>query len=553
MSNKNKILWNQITQIKNKICLLILVTVSIAFLELLIPFLMQKIIDEGILARNLNNVIKISLFIIFLYIFLSALNSYTSVVFSKLSVNFINDLKKEIITNIMKYPISFFDKNKTGYIISRIDELDALNSFFSPSMMSFIKSIISFIGAVFIIITIKWELLIVSLLLLPVLFVLTKFTSRRIYTTSKQLNEASANAQGEINEDILGLSEIKKLNLEKHKLIEIKKYLNIIADKLVKRNVFVVVGNETVALFSLISRILFIIIIAFYIIEGDLTMGEYFSLLSYLSCLFVPIQMYSSISLSIQPAIAVISRIDFFINNTTEFENNGSIQVNEIRKVQVNDLSFAYPESSHVILKNVKFALSSSQHLYLIGSNGSGKTTLTKLLLGFYSNYSGTIRINDFDLKEIDLVSLRRNVGIVSQKIHLFSGGIMDNIKQWNEQITDEEVILILREYELENILLLENSDNIKEGGKNLSGGQLQQISLARVLIQKPSLFIFDEPTSNLDSHHKEKFVQTLDKLKDTACIIVTHDDYLIKKAKEVNGLVCNLDSIHFFEKEVQR
>ncbi|MGV2948077.1 ABC transporter transmembrane domain-containing protein, partial [Acinetobacter sp. AGC35] len=145
--------------------------------------------------------------------------------------------------------------------------------------------------------------------------------------------------QGEIYEDIAGLTEMKNFNLENHKENEIKRYFNLIAKKLMKRNVFVVIGSESVSLFILVSRSIFIILISYFIINGELTVGSYFSLLSYLSVLFIPVQMYSSINLSIQPALAVLSRMDFFMENEIEAGSCGTLIIDEIHTIQLKQVS----------------------------------------------------------------------------------------------------------------------------------------------------------------------------------------------------------------------
>ncbi|AKG33383.1 ABC transporter ATP-binding protein [Paenibacillus durus] len=514
MSKKKIIIINQIKKVRKQISIVFLLTIIAAFFELAVPFLTQKIIDSGILRKNFELVVVMSLSMVVLFIILSIINSIINVLFAKISVEVITNLKKDIINNLLRYPASFFDNNKTGYVISRVEEVDNLNSLFSPVIMSFLKSLLSFLGAFFVIMTIKWELLLLAALFLPILYFITRLTSKQIYNSSKELSETSAEAQGEIYEDIAGLAEMKNSNLESHKENEIKRYFNIIAKRLIKRNFFVVIGSESVSLFITVSRSIFIIMISYFIIKGELTVGSYFSLLSYLSSLFIPVQMFSSINLSIQPALAVLSRMDFFMENEIESERCGTIIIDEIDTIQFKNVSFSYPDNEREVLNDINLKLNNSKNLFIYGPNGSGKTTIVKLLLGFYTNYSGEILINGYNLKEISINDLRSEIGVVSQKIHLFSGTVMDNIKQWDENLTDEEVACILEEFELSDVLINEKYHHINELGKNLSGGQMQEIALSRAVLRQPSLYIFDEPTSNLDVQNKEKFVQLLNKLK---------------------------------------
>jgi ABC-type bacteriocin/lantibiotic exporter with double-glycine peptidase domain len=146
---------------------------------------------------------------------------------------------------------------------------------------------------------------------------------------------------------------------------------------------------------------------------------------------------------------------------------------------------------------------------------------------------------------------MRKKIGIVSQKIYLFSGSIMDNIKQWDDEITDEEVYNILEKYDLSGVLKDEKYKNhpISESGKNLSGGQMQEIALSRAVLRQPSLFIFDEPTANLDSLKKEKFIQLLNKLNNKLCIIITHDDFLMSQMDLEQDLLLDLSETETLRK----
>jgi ABC-type bacteriocin/lantibiotic exporter with double-glycine peptidase domain len=543
MNKNNQILINRLKNVKSQIILIIILTIVAALVELTIPFLTQKIIDSGIIRKNFEFVLMIGFSLIVLYICMAILNSCINLIFAKTSVEVITNLKKDIITRLLRYPVSFFDKNKTGYVISRVDEIDSLNSLFSPVLMSFFKSVISFIGAFFVILTIKWELLIAALLFIPIIFFISRHTAKRVLKTSKELNESAAETQGEIHEDIAGLSEMKNLNLEDHKESQIKHYYSILAEKMMKRNIFTVIGNEMVSLFSFIFKSFFIILISYYIINDQLTVGSYVSLLAYISSLFTPVQMFSSINLSIQPALAVLDRINFFMDNEIEVGSKGTIKIEKIDKIEFKKVSFSYPGTEREIFKDININLSEENNLFIYGSNGSGKTTIVKLIMGFYTNYHGDILINGYNLRDVNINTLRKTIGIVSQKVYLFSGSIMDNIKQWDNEITDEDVCEKLEQYDLLNILKDEKYTNhsISESGKNLSGGQMQEIALSRAVLRQPSVFIFDEPTANLDSLKKEKFIHILNKLSDKLCIIITHDDFLMSKMNPLQDMLLDL------------
>jgi ATP-binding cassette, subfamily B, bacterial len=546
MRKKNNVLVRYLIDMKFQVIIMVCLSLLLGLIEIYVPLLTQNIIDLGIMQHNFQYVLATTLILICIYIVNSITSALLNVLFAKLSIKVVANVKKDIFSSLLRFPLSFFDKNKTGYIISRVEEVDSLNSLFSPALMHFFNSLFSFVGAFIVVLYMKWELLLVVLLFIPVLLIITNKTSSRILKNSKELNESAAEAQGEIHENINGLAELKNFNLEAKKEGEIKRYINLLASKFMKRNILTVVGNESITLFTMVSRCVFILMISYYIIIGELTLGSYFSLLVYISSIYKPVQMYSSISLSIQPALAVLSRINFFWDNETENESHDLIDVGSIQSIEFHDVTFSYLDNDKPILNHISFCLSKGKKLYIYGPNGSGKTTIAKLLLGFYTDYQGDILINGKPLKGVNIHKLRKEIGVVSQKAQLYSGSVLDNIKLWNEDFSDQEVYDILSEYGLSEILTDEKYKDmcITELGKNLSGGQVQEIALARAVLKQPSLFIFDEPTSNLDQFKKQKFIEILNRLSGRLCIIITHDEYLMSRADPEEDLVIDLSRI---------
>ncbi|OAB44805.1 ABC transporter ATP-binding protein [Paenibacillus glacialis] len=530
--------------IKLEIIIIILLGLIVASIEIYMPLLIQQIVDKGVLKKDFNYVAIISLYLALLYVFNALVSASLNILFSKTSIKVVTNIKKDIFTRVLRFPVSFFDKNKTGYVISRIDEIDTLNSLFSPIFMNFLKSVFVFVGVFIIVLKIKWELLLIALLFMPLFYLITKKTSKEINSSSRELNEFTAEATGEFHESISALIEVKSFKLENKKESRIKEYISLLSNKILQRNIVSVIGNESIVVLVMLSKCIFIMLIGYYIIEGELTVGSYFSLLAYVSSLFIPIQMLSSINLSIQPAVAVLSRLNFFLDAVTEDEMKGTHSMNEIHEIKFENVTFIYPNSKKYVFQNINFSLNTKKNLYIYGPNGSGKTTIIKLLLGFYNSYDGKIMLNEHDIRDIDLSSLRREIGVVSQKIQLFSGSLIDNITLWDEEITKEELVHILDGYGLSNIITENKYDNISELGKNLSGGQIQEIALARVIFKNPSLFIFDEPTSNLDYQNKLKFIEILHKLENKMCIIITHDDFLISNLDRERNMILDITNL---------
>lgn len=525
-----KVLNKYLLTIKYEFFLIFFLSILFSLIELYSPYLLKNIVDNGFQEKDFRYILSVSAKLVMLYVVSSALNATISAIFSRVSIKVITNIKQDIYVNMLRYPISFFDKNKTGYIISRIDEIDALNSLFSPMLMKFVISIFVFIGAFITMFFIKWQLLLFAMIMLPIVYFITKSTSKKIRRSSKELNETAAQTKGDIHESLSSIADIKNFNLEKKKEKDYSSYVQKLSRELLKRNIITVFGNESVSLFLALIKSIFIVIIGYYIVDGSLTVGAYFSLMAYISNLFSPIQMLSSINLSVQPALAVLSRLNFFNDTQKEIEFDGEIIIDKISSVRVENLSFSYPEEDTKVLENLNVSISNCENLYIFGPNGSGKTTFIKLLLGLYHNYEGNIFFNEKNMREINVSDLRRKIGIVSQKINLFSGNILDNICLWDAKISESEIRNKLQKYGLEHILDDSHYMNLEvnESGKNLSGGQLQEIALARAILKDSSVYIFDEPTSNFDHCNKLKFIEVLKRLEEKICIVITHDEYLI-------------------------
>ena len=262
-------------------------------------------------------------------------------------------------------------------------------------------------------------------------------------------------------------------------------------------------------------------------------MGDYWAVSQYATVIFAPIQILASISVMVQPGTAALSRIGTILRLKTENEIEGKRKIEKVTKVSFTDVSFGY--TNHNVIQDFNMVIHKNEKIALLGKNGSGKTTIAKLLMGFYKNYKGSIKINNIELKEISLSDLREKIGIVAQNIVLFSGTLIDNLMYAAPQLTENKITSILQKAGLD-MSEFENGLKtiISENGKNLSGGQIQRIAIARALLKKSKIIIFDEPTSNLDAINREKILKLINSLSDYTVIVVSHDPGLIEKISNV-------------------
>ncbi|ADU93052.1 ABC transporter ATP-binding protein [Geobacillus sp. Y412MC52] len=524
------------------VVILVLLTLFISFLSNIIPILSQMVFDEGIMKNNVFNIAVYSSILIGAYIGRGVLNHFSDYLISATSAKIIANVKNEIIQKILKMPVSFFDKQSTAYILSRLNEVNSLSSIFTPTVFNFLSSTISMIGALMYILSKSIEIFVACVSFIPVVYIISNTSITSLNRYSREMLEATANTNNKIHSALEGIIALKELNEEEHMNQSITKEVNQLALKTIHQSKTASKSSQMLNVMVLVVQTLIIGIIGFFITNKKLTIGDYVSMTQYVGMIYSPLIMLQSFKLSIQPTIAAISRINSMLssNNTENIEESTGKKIDYIKFVKFENVSFKYDTSNESILNNICFDLYSGDRIAFIGKNGSGKTTIAKLLLGFYKNYSGNITINDYELRELDINSLRSKIGIVPQNIYLFEGSVKENIRIGNRVLSEKEFqrrLDRLLEYGFLNGLDL--NKKIIDNGKNLSKGQIQQIAFARIFMKDVDVLIFDEATSNMDQNAKEAFQNILlDLLHDKICLFISHTDelmYLVNKKIVLN------------------
>jgi ABC-type bacteriocin/lantibiotic exporter with double-glycine peptidase domain len=260
--------------------------------------------------------------------------------------------------------------------------------------------------------------------------------------------------------------------------------------------------------------------------------------------ILAPVQLIATSIMFIQPGILAYKRTRSLLSNTaTDFDTG--INIDRIKSIEFSNVSFSYDNKENVI-ENLSIAIGESQTVMVLGQNGSGKSTLLKLILGFFDNYAGSIKINGIDLSEISKNSLRKCIGIVFQNPILFAGSVLENIECGQSSIENADLDSALhlstldREYSGNEGKLEFLSRNVSESGKKLSGGQKQKTAIARALFRAPSLLILDEATSNLDNESERLLFDELYNNHSNIKIIISHDDKYRESADFILELSVN-------------
>ena len=522
-----KVFIRYIKKYKKEFVVLFILTLLISGITYFLPLVSQAIFDQGILNSDIGLIILYSSLTVILYIAKGRISYKYEVKISTTANEVVMLEKNEIFNNIIKMPLSFFDKFSPQYILSRINEVNNISGLISSSVFNFATNVLSALFALLFVLYKNFVLGIVCIIFMVILYKVTGIYMGQMGMTSRGLYEQTAKTNHHIHNAIQGLFTIKNLNREVSVQKDIEKDIKNLAKRNVQQQSLISKGTQiTTATIYGINAIL-IGMIAILVVCKRLALADYISLSQYIALIFAPITTLQSLKLTTKPAIIALERVDDLLHTETTAEKDGDISIQEIESISVKHLSFSYDRNGNNVLKDVSIDLKDGEKLALIGSNGSGKTTFIKLLLGYYVTKEKQILINGTDLNKINKSSLRKCVGLVPQNIFLFEVSIYENIRIGN---TDMEInqfnekLKQIQEYGLLHGMDLNTT--IIDNGKNLSKGQIQQIAITRTLMKEHSVYIFDEATSYLDKETKNAvFSFVKDKLKKGICIFICHNN----------------------------
>ena len=450
------------------------------------------------------------------------------------------DLKNEIYEQYQKLSLSFYKKNQTGDLMNRISEdVSRVRMYFGPALMYSINTITLLIITFFYMYRQSPELTIYTISPLPILSYCIYKLSGIINIRSRIVQESLSKLSSLSQEVFTGIQIIKSYAIQKNTS---NKFDNLSEKN--KENQISLVKMQALffplmILLIGISNVLVIYIGGKQYLDGEIeNIGIIAEFIIYVNMLTWPVASLGWISSIIQQAEASQKRINEFLKEKSEINNNSSGLKKITGSLEFKNVSFTYTESNIKALDNLSFKLNNKKSLGLIGVTGSGKTTLLKLITRSYNTGSGEILLDNIPISEFDLESLRKNTGVVSQDSFLFSDSIMNNIKFGKEKATLKEVERVCKLAGIhDEIIKFSNGYDtiLGERGINLSGGQKQRICIARALIKKPKILILDDCLSALDTETEEKIIASLkDLIKDTTTIISSHRMSSVQNLNEI-------------------
>ena len=436
-----------------------------------------------------------------------------------LSQNLAFELRNDIFAKIQRLSFSYHDKNRTGQLMIRAtDDVEKLRLFIGQGLLLALQSFIMLIGTLVILFTANAKLTLVILPVLPIAMIVFMIFGAIAQPLFAEVQRRLGRVNTVLQENMAGLKVVKAFTMEPR---EMARFDESISSELTQR-------IKISRVFSFLFPFIFLIAnlgqaaILYYggraIVEGTFTIGEWQKFSLYLTFIFIPMGQLGFIINLMAQAAASATRIFEILDAKNDVESKpGAVELAENNgRIQFNDVTFRYFTSGEPVLSNISFEAEPGQTVALLGSTGSGKTTIINLIPRFYDVSAGQVLIDDQDIRDVTLDSLRKQIGIVLQETNLFSGTIRDNIAFGRPQATDEEIIAAAQAAAAHDFIMEfpEGYDTpVGERGSTLSGGQKQRIAIARALLLNPRILILDDSTSSVDLNTEYQIQKALDKL----------------------------------------
>lgn len=530
-------------QVRSQWPLLVVAGISIlavSLLEFVIPQLSQYTIDHLIPDKRYDALIWIGLSVLGTAVLLALFNYMSGIAMATIGQNAVYQLRNQLYRHLQMLDVGFFDRNRTGDLMSRVtSDVGMLQQLVSSGMMSIVTDLFTFVAVAAYMMWMDWQLTLVVLATFPLMIVTTRFFTKRIRAAFKKIQESVAEVTNHLQDTLSSIRLMKSFSTEEY---ETERFsvrsrnnmsANIAAVKL--RSVY----EPIIDLLIFAGLAVVLILGAKGTMDGNLTVGTIVAFLAYLRLLQNPVRRFSRTLNTIQQSAAAYERIVEILETKPQVvEKADALELQQVQgDVEFHEVSFAY-HNGVPVLKQFNFKLEAGKITAIVGSSGAGKSTITHLITRFYDPQQGTITIDGHPLPDISLSSLRKQMGIVSQDIVLLNGTIRENIVYGKPHASDEEVEAAARAAHAHEFIMsfsLGYDSQIGERGVKLSGGQKQRLSIARAILKDPRLIILDEATSSLDTESEKAIQDALEHLlANRTSLVIAHRLSTIQRADRI-------------------
>lgn len=520
---------------------LIVLTVLLGVLTPIRPLLIQYTLDRDVANGDYAGMVQIMLLIFGLLIIQSVFQYIHTYISGRIGQYVIRDIRIKLYQHLVGFRLKFFDRTPIGRLVTRtISDVEALADVFSEGLAALAGDLLQIVFILAFMFYTDWRLALVSLSTIPLMLLSTYIFKEKIKVTFNDVRNAVANLNSFVQEHLTGMYIVQIFGSEKRELEKFKEINKEHRAAHLKSVLYYSIYFPVAEIIAAMGIGLLVWYGAKGVISADtgITIGTLTAFIMYIQMFFRPIRMIADRYNTLQMGIVSSSRIMNLLDSAEHIANNGTRSLDQLKgKVEFEHVWFAYNDPEYV-LKDINLKIQPGETVALVGATGAGKSSIINLLNRFYEIKRGTIKVDDVDIAEIELSSLRSHIGVVLQDVFLFSNTIRYNITLGNPDVTDEMIMNAADLVGARKFIdrLPGGLDyNVMERGATLSVGQRQLLSFIRAMVYDPKILVLDEATSSVDHETEEMIQVAIEKMmSNRTSIVIAHRLSTIQKANTI-------------------
>jgi ABC-type multidrug transport system fused ATPase/permease subunit len=510
-----------------------------ALAQLAAPYLTGLAVDRFIVNGDLQGLNRLMLILLSTYVASWLTQAAQFMVTINVGQDVLYAMRDKIFEHFQALSLRFFDEREAGDLMSRLtNDTNAINRTLNAGLAQFVGNFVLLVGILIALLVLNWKLALISMAVLPLMFLSTFYFSKRARDAARRSREQLGKVSAELEENISGVRVVQAFGREQETYREFRSVNAASRDANVESETVTAAFRPTLDIFSNLGIALVLGAGGLMALNGAVTVGTIVAFLGYVRRFFQPVRSIGLLYTQVQTAIAAAERIFSLLDEVPDIEDGPEAETLPSTEGHIlfDNVSFGYDDET--VLNEVSFEATPGQMVAIVGPTGAGKTTMVNLLMRFYDVDKGRILVNGRDVREVTVDSLRRQTGMVLQDTYLFADTVMNNIRYGRLDASDEDVVAAAQIAGADDFIqrLPDGYETeLNERGASLSQGQRQLLSIARAVLADPRILILDEATSSVDTRTEQLIQDALNELmKERTSIVIAHRLSTIRDADQV-------------------